>query len=245
MNMKTIKAFLLAIVIFGSVDATIPEYASRKWWDEFWETTDGWGQPNDRVLTLYEFLDGSKPEVTIVDIGSGNGRNSVLALMELFKDRNPQSTYVVHCYDTSVSALSGLQKLNLPDWLKLETHTDNVNKFNRSTLPESDVALLYGILEYVNDVRLENVIDYAGQSVKTDGYLMVVTLVEGEGAVVIEGEATRKTQEYTQRLSKLLRPFAFVDFPSVELKHDRHDIGRGYPEDHLHHVYRTLLVKVR
>ena len=84
----------------------------------------------------------------------------------------------------------------------------------------------------------------AAESLVNGGYLVVVALVQGEGALEIAGETTRPAEIYTQKLNEL-GLMRFVDEPAVNKRPDSHDLGKGYPEDHLHYVYRTVLVKRR
>ncbi|MBB65044.1 MAG: hypothetical protein CMO81_08255 [Waddliaceae bacterium] len=234
----------LFISIFSLVNtyADSFDYASEPWWDLFWESSEGWGAPNARVESLIEVIDGTKEELCIVDIGSGNGRNSILALLHHFQNKTPLSDYKVYCIDYSASALEGLHQLCLPDWLKLETEKVDVNILDEQSLPKADLVLIYGILEYVDEDRLFYTLDLASKALYEDGYLAVVSLVNGEGALEIEGEITRPAEIYTLLLQSV-KTLHFIDQPTVSLQKDCHDIGNGFPEDHLHYVYRTVMIK--
>ena len=233
---------LLFILTTGQSHATNRDYATEKWWDYFWSTSEGWGEPNSRVTSLLKSLDGSKKIITVVDIGAGNGRNSILALEKLFKNKKPKSCFVVHCIDTSEEALQSLRSRSLPDWLQLTTHNININLMTSDTLPKTDLLLLYGILEYVEDKKLSYVFNLASQALNPRGFLVVVTLVQGKGALEIEGELVRPADMYTRYL-EALKNVKFVDYPEINIKHDRHDLGKGYPEDHIHYVYRSVMIK--
>jgi len=213
-------------------------YASSAWWDGFWKTTDGWGKPNERVMSLFKSLDGSKKTITVVDIGSGNGRNSVLTLVELFATKDPESNYIIHCFDYSDLALLGLAGRTLPGWLEIVTVKADVNAL--TSIPNADLVLLYGILEYVEEQNLSRIFNVTSKAVNEGGFLVVVTLVDGEGALKISGEFTRSAEEYTRHLASISN-LKFIDTPTVSLRPDRHDLGRGYAEDHLHYVFRTVL----
>src|SRR5262249_55265139 len=111
-----------------------PVYASEEWWDSFWKTSDGWGKPNGRVTELLSSLDGTKRVVTVLDVGAGNGRNSLAALLESFETQDPRSFFVVHCIDSSEEALRGLRERSLPDWIQLVTQKSEVNTLTPETL---------------------------------------------------------------------------------------------------------------
>jgi hypothetical protein len=238
--MRILIALFLTLFSIGQIHASDPAYATQEWWNYFWETSEGWGEPNTRVKSLLQEIDGSKETIIVVDLGSGNGRNSISALLQLFEHQAPKSQFVLHCLDFSEEALRGLSCRPLPSWLHLVVHKVDVNTLPE--LPKADLFLLYGILEYVNDENLSSVFQRAAESLVDVGYLVVVALVQGEGALEIAGETTRPAEIYTQKLNELgiLR---FVDKPAVNKRPDRHDLGKGYPEDHLHYVYRSVLVK--
>jgi len=241
-QMRILTTLFLALFTMGQIGAAGSEYATKEWWNQFWETSQGWGQPNERVSTLLSRMDGSKGTITVVDIGAGNGRNSVLALMKLFEGCYPKSHFVVHCMDTSEKALQGLVNNTLPQWLQIVTHNIDVNTLTSDSLPAADLLLLYGILEYVKEVNLSRVLHLASQALNFGGYLVAVSLVKGEGALEIAGETTRPADFYTQCFEGL-KEMDFLDRPVMSQRPDRHDLGKGYPEDHLHYVYRTVLVK--
>ena len=158
----------------------------------------------------------------------------------MYATNTPKSQFVVYCLDSSKEALRGLHELGLPGWLKLITLETDVNSLE--SLPEADLVLAYGILEYVDEMRLPHFIKMASGAVNVGGYLVVVTLVKGEGALEIAGEVTRPADVYTRLLDSLSN-LQFLDDPVVSKRPDRHDLGRGYPEDHLHWVYRAVLSK--
>jgi hypothetical protein len=235
--------FLAALAVNAApIHATNTSYASPAFWDGFWKNSDGWGKPNDRVMDLLAKLDGTKETITMVDVGAGNGRNSVQALQVLFDSRKPKSNYGLRCVDTSEVALQGLSALALPGWLKLTTSNLDANLLTETSLPKSDLLLLYGILEYVTDEKLAHVLDIAREALNLGGYLVIVTLVAGEGALEIENEVIRSADAYTKELTHL-PGLTFVDAPTVTKRPDFHDLGKGFPEHHLHYVYRTVLVK--
>ncbi|HSX04608.1 MAG TPA: class I SAM-dependent methyltransferase [Rhabdochlamydiaceae bacterium] len=238
--MRLLAIFFSILFAAGQIQASDCSYATKGWWNHFWTTSEGWGQPSFRVKSLMEELDGSKDILVVVDVGSGNGRNSIAALMQLFEHRAPKSRFVVHCFDFSEEALRGLSSRSLPDWLQLVTHKVDVNDLPK--FPKADLFLLYGILEYVKEENLSLVFQTAAYSLVDRGYLVVVVLVQGEGALEIAGETTRTAEVYTQHLKELTF-MRFVDEPMVTKRPDRHDLGKGYPEDHLHYVYRSVLTK--
>jgi len=227
---------------FENNSASNNAYASKDWWNAFWTNSEGWGEPNGRVMSVIESLDGSKQTISIVDIGAGNGRHSILSLLRLFEKRIPKSHFTVHCFDYSKQALEKLRAYELPKWLHLVTHEADINTLSADRVPKADLLLLYGILEYVEDKNLSYVLSLAAQTLHIGGYLVVVTLVQGPGALVIESETTRDPEVYTQYLAHL-DGLKFVDTPTVTARPDRHDLGKGYPEDHLHYVFRSLLKK--
>ena len=69
---------------------------------------------------------------------------------------------------------------------------------------------------------------------------MVVTLVKGPGALEIDGEITREASLYEKLIAELMG-FSFYRDVSVAERPDEHDLGKGYPEKHLHFVLRTIL----
>ncbi len=162
--------------------------------------------------------------------------------MKLFEHQEPQSEFVVYCLDYSQEALQGLRGHKLPDWLELKTHQVEVNSMTSDDLADADLILLYGILEYVEDRNLNNVFKCARDALNPGGYLVLVTLVQGEGALDIEGEIIRSADEYLQHL-QALEDLVFVDYLKVTMKPDRHDLGKGYPGDHLHYVCRWVMMK--
>ena len=100
----------LFLTLIGQIHASDSAYATEGWWNYFWATSEGWGESNHRVRSLLGDLDGSKETLTIVDVGCGNGRNSISALIQRFEHRAPKSQFVVHCFDFSQEALRGLSK---------------------------------------------------------------------------------------------------------------------------------------
>jgi 2-polyprenyl-3-methyl-5-hydroxy-6-metoxy-1,4-benzoquinol methylase len=237
-----ILIFFLAFLTLGQINGAAPAYASKEWWNQFWETSPGWGEPNARVVSLLDSLDGSKETITLIDIGAGNGRNSVFALMKLFEGRSPKSRFVVHCVDLSEDALRRLNQIPLPAWLQIATENIDANSLAADSLPKADLVLLYGILEYIQEENLSRVFHTAAQILHPGGHLVVVTLVNGPQALEIAGETTRPANVYTQIL-KEIDEMTFLDNPTFGRRPDRHDLGKGYEEDHLHYVYRTVLVK--
>jgi 2-polyprenyl-3-methyl-5-hydroxy-6-metoxy-1,4-benzoquinol methylase len=225
-------------VLFNSAGALT--YGEPAFWDAFWKQSEGWGKANSDVTGLIEAIDGTNDIVTMVDIGAGNGRNSIGALLDIYKDKAPKSNFIVYCFDSSSTAIAKLNAVKLPEWLKLYTRQSDVNRLQEGELPRADLTFLYGILEYVNEPNLQRVVDLAAESVKQNGFLVVVTLVKGPGALEIDSEITRERSLYEKLIAELMG-FSFYRDVSVAERPDEHDLGKGYPEKHLHFVLRTIL----
>lgn len=136
------------------------EYNSKYSGEKFY-----WGTNPSRLIT--ELTNRLKPGCSILDIGSGEGRNAIFLAKNGFD---------VTAVDISENGIMKTRKLAETHNVQIKTHVSDFIEFLSSS-PKYDAIFCMNILQYISDEKIRSGIDSIKEKTSSKGFNVVVSFV--------------------------------------------------------------------